>query len=49
MSCKRIFVTVFGLVLLTVLGSGCGTPTPDPASIVWSEDFENWDHEGWES
>jgi hypothetical protein len=50
---KGFFLTIFAMVVLTSLLVGCGTtsaeltPTPDP-SIVWSDDFEDGDMEGWE-
>jgi len=48
MTRKPLFLTIFAMVLLTFLIFGCGsTPTPDP-SIVWSDDFEDGDTDGWE-
>ena len=48
MARKHLFLTILSIVLLTILLLGCGsTPTPDP-SIVWSDDFEDGDTEGWE-
>ena len=41
------FLTILSIVLFAILLIGCAsTPTPDP-SIVWSDDFEDGDTEGW--
>jgi hypothetical protein len=48
MTHKRLFISIFVLVLISILISGCGsTTTPDP-SVVWSDDFEDGDTDGWE-
>ena len=48
MNHKRIFLTILSMVFVSILLIGCSSnPTPDP-SIVWSDDFENGDMEGWE-
>ena len=47
MTCKHRILTILSMVLLAILLIGCAsTPTPDP-SIVWSDDFEDGDKEGW--
>lgn len=47
MARKQFFLTiVVALMLILILGCG-STPNPDP-SIVWSDDFEDGDTEGWE-
>jgi len=48
MRSKTFFLTSLSLVLLMLLVYGCGSdPNPD-ASVVWSDDFEDGDTEGWE-
>jgi hypothetical protein len=53
MTRKLIFLTIIAMVVLMSLLVGCSstpaetTPTPD-TSIVWSDDFEDGDTEGWE-
>jgi len=48
MTRKYHILTMLSMVLLVILLMGCAvTPTPDP-SIVWSDDFEDGDMEGWE-
>ncbi len=53
MTRKLIFLTIIAMVVLISLLVGCSstpaetTPTPD-TSIVWSDDFEDGDTEGWE-
>jgi hypothetical protein len=53
MARKHLVLTLLLLVLSLSFNSGCGsgsanvTPTPDP-SIVWADDFEDGDYEGWE-
>jgi hypothetical protein len=52
MSRKYIFLTIVVMVFLLSLLVGCSstpaetTPTPD-TSIVWSDDCEDGDTEGW--
>ena len=49
---KHLVLTILSIVLLVFLLYGCSsntadtTPTPDP-SIVWSDDFEDGDMDGW--
>jgi len=53
MARKHLVLTILLLVISLSFNSGCGsgsanvTPTPDP-SIVWADDFEDGDYEGWE-
>ena len=48
MARKQFFLTTFVVVSLMILLFGCGaTSTSDP-SIVWSDDFEDGDTQGWE-
>jgi hypothetical protein len=53
MARKYFSLTIIAMVLLLTLLVGCSstpaemTPTPD-TSIVWSDDFEDGDTEGWE-
>ena len=48
MTRKHFMLTTLLITLLITLMSGCGSiPTPDP-SIVWSDDFDDGDTEGWE-
>ena len=48
MICKHRILTILLMFLLAILIIGCAsTPTPD-TSIVWSDDFEDGDMEGWE-
>ena len=50
---KHSFLAVLAITLIIFLLVGCNStpaemsPTPDP-SIVWSDDFEDGDTEGWE-
>ena len=53
MARKYLVLTLLLLVISVFFLSGCSpgsanvTPTPDP-SVVWSDDFEDGDFEGWE-
>jgi len=48
MARKHHHLTILAMVLLVFLFSGCDPAiTPDP-SIVWSDDFEDGDIEGWD-
>ena len=50
MARKHLVLSVLSLFLLLSLFYGCSaykTPTPDP-SIVWADDFEDGDTEGWD-
>ena len=48
MICKHRILTILSMVLLAILLIGCATTPTLDTSIVWSDDFEDGDMEGWE-